>query len=51
MSTHANDQMPESLKRTQEIERLKTNTGRERIQAPERPDKTREVEEQKKRGK
>jgi hypothetical protein len=41
--------MPESLRKTQEVEYLKS--GKERIQAPERPDKTKEVEEAKKRGK
>jgi hypothetical protein len=40
--------MPESLRRSEEVERLKS--GNERIQAPERPDKTKEVEEAKKRG-
>jgi hypothetical protein len=42
--------MPESLKRTEEIERGKSShqPGRERVQAPERPGKTEEIEKGKK---
>jgi hypothetical protein len=38
--------MPESLRRTLEIEKAKEqhNSGRERIQAPERPQRTDEIE-------
>jgi hypothetical protein len=46
MPIHGQDQMPESLKRTEEIERLKTEGVR--IQKPERTDKTEEIEKAKK---
>jgi hypothetical protein len=44
------DQMPEDLKRTLEIERLKSGkSGDKTAQIGERPEKTKEVEEGKKK--
>ena len=48
---HAADQAPESKEKTAEVEKLKSSwiEGNKRAQIDERPEKTREIEEAKKK--